>query len=177
MTDERLTSPRSLEPPAPPAWRIAELLADLEAPGTFATRLRASAADLAIAVKGVGALPLPITPELASRLRSVAKPSPFGLREETRHDRSVRSSWEIAPSRVKIRARGWTTALETHLREIASALGMPEGARLEAVFDKLLIYGEYRDRAAALLAELRGPAATKRAAPEDGKRRAPRRVR
>ncbi|MCU0676872.1 MAG: 2OG-Fe(II) oxygenase [Myxococcota bacterium] len=142
MTDERLTSPRSLEPSSPPAWRIAALLADLDAPGTFATRLRASAADLAIDVKGVGPLPLPITSELASRLRSVAKPSPFGLREETRHDRSVRSSWEIAPSRVKIRARTWATALKTHLPEIASALGMPEGARLEAVFDKLLIYGE-----------------------------------
>jgi hypothetical protein len=142
MTDERLTSPRSLEPSSPPAWRIAALLADLDAPGTFATRLRASAADLAVDVKGVGPLPFPITPELASRLRSVAKPSPFGLREETRHDRSVRSSWEIAPSRVKIRARTWAPALNSHLRDIASALGIPEGARLEAVFDKLLIYGE-----------------------------------
>jgi len=142
MTDERLTSPQPLEPSSPPAWRIAALLADLDAPGTFATRLRASAADLTIDVKGVGPMPLPITPELASRLRSVAKPSPFGLREETRHDRSVRSSWEIAPSRVKIRARTWAPALKTHLHEIASALGMPEGARLEAVFDKLLIYGE-----------------------------------
>lgn len=144
MTDERLTSPQSLEPSSPraPAWRIAEILADLETPGTFATRLRASAADLAIDVKGVGPLPLPITPELASRLRSVAKPSPFGLREETRHDRKVRSSWEIAPSRVKVGTRAWRSALATHLLEIGTELGIPQGARLEAVFDKLLIYGE-----------------------------------
>jgi predicted 2-oxoglutarate/Fe(II)-dependent dioxygenase YbiX len=121
---------------------ITDLLAQLEAPGTFATRLRAPASDLDIEVKGVGPLNFPITARLAQKLRNVARPSPFGLREQTLHDASVRNSCEIATSRVKIAARRWKPVLATYLRTLQTDLGLPDECEIEAAFDKLLIYEE-----------------------------------
>lgn len=119
---------------------ITALLAQIEAPGTFATRLRAPAGDLEIEVKGVGPLKFPITARLAQKLRNVARPSPFGLREQTLQDPSVRNTWEVAGSRVKIAARRWKPVLATYLRTLQTDLGFPDECEVEAVFDKLLIY-------------------------------------
>lgn len=121
---------------------ISDLLAQLEAPGAFATRLRAPVDALNIEVAGVGRLSFPITPRTAQKLRGVARPSPFGLREQTLHDPSVRNSWEIPASRVKIAARPFQPVLAQHLRTLRAELGFPEGCELKAVFDKLLIYEE-----------------------------------
>jgi predicted 2-oxoglutarate/Fe(II)-dependent dioxygenase YbiX len=121
---------------------ISDLLARLEAPGTFATRLRAPADALDIEVAGVGQLSFPITPRTAEKLRGVARPSPFGLREQTLHDLSVRNSWEIPSSHVKISARRFQPVLAQHLRTLRAELGFPEGCELEAAFDKLLLYQE-----------------------------------
>ena len=119
---------------------ITDLLAQIEASGTFATRLRAPASDLDVEVKGVGPLKFPIIARLAQKLRNVARPSPFGLREQTLHDASVRNSWEVATSRVKIDARRWKPVLATYLRTLQNDLGFSDECEVEAVFDKLLIY-------------------------------------
>jgi hypothetical protein len=118
---------------------IIDLLVQLEAPGTFATRLRAPVGDLDIEVKGVGPLNFPITARLAQKLRSVARPSSVGLREQTLHDATVRSTWEVAASRVKIAARRRKPVLATYLRTLQADLGFPDECEIEAVFDKLLI--------------------------------------
>lgn len=119
---------------------IADLLSQLEAPGTFATRLRALAKELDIEVVGAGRLRYPITPQVAQKLRGVARPSPYGLREQTLHDPSVRNSWEISASQVKIDARGWKPALAKHLRKVQADLGLPDECELKAELDKLLLY-------------------------------------
>jgi len=120
---------------------IADVLAQIEAPGAFATRLRAPADELEIEVVGVGRLSFPITPRMGRNLRAVARPSPFGLREQTLHDPSVRNTWEIAARRVKIDAR-WKPVLSKHLRTLRTELGFPDDCELKAVFDKLLLYEE-----------------------------------
>ncbi|EYF02220.1 2OG-Fe(II) oxygenase [Chondromyces apiculatus] len=89
---------------------------------------------------GIGRLRFPLTPRDARKLRSVARPSPFGLREQTLHDPTVRNTWEIAPGQVKIATRRWKPALARHLRTLQAELGFPEGCTLDAVFDKLLLY-------------------------------------
>ena len=119
---------------------ITDLLTQIEAPGAFATRLRAPANGLEVEVTGVGPLNFPITARTAQKLRGVARPSPFGLREQTLHDPSVRNTWEVAPSRVKITARRWKPVLATYLRRLQTDLGFPDECELEAVFDKLLPY-------------------------------------
>lgn len=119
---------------------ITDLLAQIEAPGTFATRLRAPTDGLEVEVAGVGPLSFPITPRLARKLRAVARPSPFGLREQTLHDPRVRNTWEVAAGRVKIAARRWKPVLAKYLRTLQSDLGLPDECQLEAVLDKLLLY-------------------------------------
>jgi predicted 2-oxoglutarate/Fe(II)-dependent dioxygenase YbiX len=121
---------------------ISDLLAELEAPGTFATRLRAPADALDIEVTGVGRLSFPITSRTAKKLRDIAHPSPFGLREQTLHDPSVRNSREMPASRVKIAARRFQPVLAQHLPTLRAELGFPEGCELKAAFDKLLLYEE-----------------------------------
>lgn len=117
-----------------------DLLARLEAPGTFATRLSGTADVLDILVTGVGRLDFPLTARVAQKLRSVARPSPFGLREQTLHDQAVRNSWEVATSRVKIAGRRWKPALAKHLATVQADLGLPAECALTAVFDKLVLY-------------------------------------
>ena len=118
---------------------IADLLSKLEVPGTFATRMGAPSDDLELDVEGVGRLRLPITPQMAHRLRAVARLSPYGLREQTLYDPSVRNSWELPASKVKI-SGGWKSALAEHLRAIQAELGLPKECELKAELDKLLIY-------------------------------------
>jgi len=119
---------------------ITDLLTQIEAPGAFATRLRAPTDGLEVEVTGVGPLKFPITARTAEKLRAVARPSPFGLREQTLHDPSVRNTWEVAASRVKIAARRWKPVLATYLRTLQVELGFSEGYELKAAFDKLLLY-------------------------------------
>ncbi|MBK7977237.1 MAG: 2OG-Fe(II) oxygenase [Deltaproteobacteria bacterium] len=119
---------------------LTELLARVGAPVAFAAEGRISAGDLAIEVAGVGRLRLPITPVTVRKLSGVARPAPFGLGEETLFDPAVRRSWEIPSGEVRIRGRGWDAALADYLRKAQVELGLPAGATLEAVFDKLLVY-------------------------------------
>jgi hypothetical protein len=119
---------------------LTDVLSKIASPGTFATRLRVPADALDVDVLGVGRLKFPITARSAQKLRAVARPSPFGLRDQTLHDLSVRNTWEVAPSRVKIGARSWKPVLARCLQTVRSELGFPEGCELEAVFDKLLVY-------------------------------------
>ncbi len=118
---------------------LAALLAQLEAPGTFATRLRGPADDLEIEVSGAGKLGYPVTTRTAQRLRAVARPSPFGLRDQTLHDPSVRDTWEI-PARCLKLGRSWKPALAAHLVTLRRELGFPDGCELVAELDKLLVY-------------------------------------
>lgn len=119
---------------------VAQALAALKAPGTFATRLHIPATALHVEVKGLGRLPLPVTTACAEKLRKLARPAPFGLRDATLHDATVRHTWELPRSRVKVPAKPFKAALKVHLEHIRETLGFAADCRLEAELDKLLIY-------------------------------------
>lgn len=121
--------------------QVQEALCAISAQGTFATSLTVDADELDIEVKGVGPLRLPISAVLARKLCAVARPAPFGLRDQTLYDTSVRDTWQLRRPLVKIDTRRWKTALQAPLSTIQRRLGLPDEGRLEAVFDKLLIYG------------------------------------
>lgn len=95
---------------------------------------------LSIEVKGVGRLKLPISPATAEKLKSVARPAPFGFRDQTLRDESMRWTWEVPKSRVKIPALPWKDLLRAQIAAMQGALGLSPEARLEPVFDKLLVY-------------------------------------
>ena len=59
--------------------KIAALLGDIDAPGSFSTRRTASLDDLQIEVKGVGQLQIPTQATQASALRRIGRPARYGL--------------------------------------------------------------------------------------------------
>jgi hypothetical protein len=120
---------------------VTAALAAIEAEGAFATELVCGSEDLDIKVEGVGPIRFPISAATARKLCAVARAAPFGRRDETLHDVSVRDTWEIGRSRIKIDTRRWQRTLEPKLAIIQKRLGLPEGGKLEAAFDKMLVYG------------------------------------
>ncbi|HYK04796.1 MAG TPA: 2OG-Fe(II) oxygenase [Thermoanaerobaculia bacterium] len=119
---------------------IAERLHTIAPPGSFATERSAPAEALRIDVQGVGALDLPLAARTISRLRDVAKPSRYGLRDRTVYDTTVRDSREIARSRIRIDQRRWNATLLPLLDEIRAGLGLAEGVVLKAELHNMLLY-------------------------------------
>ena len=138
---------RNDQPPAPasplaePAIdRIQGVLASTATPGTFATRRTAGHAGLSLDVAGVGAVPLPLSHRTAHKLRAVARPARYGLRDQTLLDPRVRDTWEIGKRQLALDAGRWQRTLDRTLPLIARDLGVPEGATLRAELHNLLVY-------------------------------------
>ncbi|KIG16241.1 hypothetical protein DB30_04853 [Enhygromyxa salina] len=120
---------------------IAEALLAIDAPGTFAVRLRVPAEELQLHLRKVGPIEFPISSATTSRMLALATRSRFGWGEHTITDPAVRSGWELRKSRIKIDGRRWSPVLRKHLVEIREQLGLPDTGRLRATLDKLTIYG------------------------------------
>lgn len=118
---------------------ISAALRNISAPGAFATRLSAPANALSIEVDAVGELVFPLSKAKLAKLKARAQPSPFGLREQTLRDPSVRSSTEIAADALTI-GEAWSATLAEKVDEIRAELGLAADCGLHAVLDKLLIY-------------------------------------
>ena len=120
--------------------RVIEALAAIGTPGRFAVRRTSAPDDLRLEVKGVGNVPLPVSKTRAHKLRSVARPARYGLREQTLLDPQVRDTWEVPRSRVRIDRRRWNQTLLPQLEQIGSELGLPAGCRLKAELHSMLLY-------------------------------------
>lgn len=108
--------------------------------GTFASRETASHEDLSIEVKDVGKIRLPVSATTARKLRRAGRQAGFGWRDKTLLDKSVRDTWEIARSKVKIDQRRWKKVLEPQLEKIKHKLGLPAEGKLVARLHKMLVY-------------------------------------
>jgi hypothetical protein len=120
--------------------RVKEALAAIRSEGAFAAEHACPSDDLDIEVKGVGALRFPISATTVRALCATAQPAPFGRRDKTLRDRSVRDTWEIGKSRIKIDARAWKRTLDPTLARLREKLGLPNDGKLVAVLDKMLVY-------------------------------------
>ncbi|MEZ4339127.1 MAG: 2OG-Fe(II) oxygenase [Sandaracinaceae bacterium] len=121
---------------------VEQCLRALESPGSFSTLHREPALGLALEVEGVGSIPLPLTEPAIAALEAVAAPSPFGHREETRHDPEVRRSREIPGTALRLDPRTWGARLDRAVKHLADGLGFPPGAAVRAEPNKLLLYRE-----------------------------------
>ncbi len=120
--------------------RLSALLAQIGPPAAFATRSAVSPEDLRLEVKGVGPIRLPVTRARALKLCRVARPARYGLQNRTLLDHTVRDTWEIPKSRVKIDQRRWKQTLLPQLQQIRRDLGLAEDCRLRADLHNLLVY-------------------------------------
>ena len=118
---------------------VTQALQDITNPGSYSTRFTGSDEHLKLEVKGVGPIKLPVAPTRVRALIKQARQAPFGLRDKTLVDTSVRNVWQIAKSNLKIDKREWNKSLNPALAKLRTELGLPEG-KLTASLDKLLIY-------------------------------------
>jgi 2OG-Fe(II) oxygenase superfamily len=122
--------------------RLARLLGDAEAVGSFSAQLLAPAHLLQLDVSGVGPVRLPVRAPLAKKLIAVARPAMFGRGEETLSDTSVRDTWELTPDQITLDGPGWTALLDTALEHFRDELGLPRTSRLRAEPHSMLVYGK-----------------------------------
>ena len=133
-------SAEEIEPAGSPLSEISRQLAEIAGRGKFATRRTAAANDLDLAVRGVGEIRFPITPGTARKLCAVARPARHGFKDETRLDKRVRDTWEIAKTRISINQPRWSKTLAPQLERIRKDLGLRTGCRLKADLHNLLVY-------------------------------------
>lgn len=113
------------------------LAVDNDAPGgSWMVQGRFPAAQLEVAVAGLGRLSAPLLPAELQALQAQSGPAPFGLREQTLVDLQVRDTGEIDASALTLT---WAPGAEASLsRHIAQGLGLES---IELRPHKLLVYG------------------------------------
>ncbi len=123
-----------------PRDHLAVLLVGDDSPTAFSASRSVPTKDLALEVRGVGPIELPVSQATARQLCQVARPARYGQGERTVLDRAVRDTWEIPKSRVKIDARRWNKALQPALDRLGGKLGLSPGSVLRAELHSMLIY-------------------------------------
>ena len=120
--------------------RLAALLSEVRAPGSFCAKRTAPANDLHVEVRGLGELTLPVSDAQAGQLCRLGRPARYGRGEQTLVDPRVRDTWEIPTSRVKIDKRRWDQTLLPVLDGLRRDLGLPPGCTLKAELHSMLVY-------------------------------------
>lgn len=120
--------------------RLAELLVRTAGPEAFSASTTAPPDGLALEVRGVGPIKLPVSQTQARQLCLLGRPARYGQGERTLLDRDVRDTWEIPKSRVKIDRRRWDETLLPVLEQLARELGLPAGRTLRAELHSMLVY-------------------------------------
>lgn len=120
--------------------RLAALLGEVAAPGSFCAQRTAPVDDLHIEVRGLGPLVLPVPDAQAKQLRQLGRPARYGQGEHTLLDPRVRDTSEIPKSRVKLDKRRWNKTLLPVLDGLREDLGLPAGCALKADFHSMLVY-------------------------------------
>ena len=120
--------------------RLAAVLGEAKTPGSFSARRTSPVDDLHLEVRGLGPLVLPVAGGQARQLCRLGRPAQYGRGEHTLLDPSVRHTWEIPKSRVKLDKRRWNKTLLPVLDRLRRDLGLPSGCELRAELHSMLVY-------------------------------------
>jgi hypothetical protein len=117
---------------------IADLLAGVQRPGTFYATGTLDIHPPRLEVEGLGPIALPLLSVQAEQLVTLAEPAPYGRGSDTLLDPTVRRTWQLDGSRVRLEGRRW----EEDLREIVARVRRDLGVAgdIEAQLYKLLVY-------------------------------------
>ncbi len=136
--------------PIPEHGRIDELLRSVDRPGDYCVGGRIFTPMPRVIVEGAGELSFPVPEAQIEALIAAAERSPYGKGAETVLDTSVRDSWQIDATDVRLDGRAWPDSLAKIMDMVAAGLGLP-AERLGAELYKLLVYrpggffAEHRD--------------------------------
>ena len=136
--------------PIPEHERIDELLRSVDRPGDYCVGGRIFTPMPRVIVEGAGELSFPVPEAQIEALIAAAERSPYGKGAETVLDTSVRDSWQIDATDVRLDGRAWPDSLAKIMDLVAAGLGL-SAERLGAELYKLLVYrpggffAEHRD--------------------------------
>jgi hypothetical protein len=118
---------------------LAEILSSIGASAAFASHFSIEA-DPQLHVEDIGEVLLPVSAHTVHRLCTVAQLAQHDDESQTRLDRHVCNTWEIAASQLRFDSPQWPSTLARALDCISRDLGLPHGTPLDAQLHKLLIY-------------------------------------
>ncbi|MED5373859.1 MAG: 2OG-Fe(II) oxygenase [Myxococcota bacterium] len=119
--------------------RIAHWLRAMESPGAVAASVDLACMGLALTVEGVGRSRLPLTDEFVDGLIQEGRPSPFGRRDQTLHDETVRRSSEVLAAQIEL-SSGWERRLKRAIQQLKERLEIRADVEVEASLQKLIVY-------------------------------------
>ena len=120
------------------ATDFAAALDTVDRPADFCTSGTMDLRAPRIEVEGAGPIALPLLAIQAEQLIALAERAPYGRGEATLTDISVRRTWQIPPSRVRIGGKHWPDTLRAIQAQVAEGLGVTDP--VDAELYKLLIY-------------------------------------
>ena len=119
---------------------LVEVLSGVRRPGDFYAMGVAETPMPSLAIEGVGVISFPVPQDQAREMiAQAAERAPYGKGEKTLVDETVRKVWQIAPGKIKLGGKAWTTHFDQMVSRMVAGLGC-EGAAVSAEFYKLLIY-------------------------------------
>lgn len=118
---------------------LVDILRTVKRTGNFCTSGTLSTKIPQVSVDGVGKLSFPVPNDICRKLIMVASKSPYGKGEKTIIDETVRKSWQIELSQVKIDDAKWFPILSQIDKRVAEDLGLPEFDTFSDMY-KLLVY-------------------------------------
>jgi hypothetical protein len=114
-------------------------LDDVDAGGSFSAHFSTSIfVNPGLDVEGHGPIGLPVSPKDAKAITKLGRQAPFGKREQTVIDTSVRQTWELDTSEFRLQNPAWNAYLESLVIKAVQALGVEGPVR--AAPHKLLLY-------------------------------------
>jgi hypothetical protein len=134
MTDENISVPYNRDLKA-----LEELLAGVRRPGDFAVQGSLEAPMPRVEVEGVGLISFPVPEMQVQQIIQQATRAPYGRGADTFHDESVRKTWQLSASQVRIGGKTWEKTFSQLLATVVDGLGCAE-ARVSAELYKLLVY-------------------------------------
>ena len=120
---------------------LVELLESVDRPGDYCFCGKTTAYMPRLVVEAVGTISFPLPVAQVESLIRAAEQSPYGRGLQTLVDTSVRNSWQIDASRVRLEGSAWDSTLAGMVSSVAEGIGCP-GDRLSAQLYKLLVYEE-----------------------------------
>jgi hypothetical protein len=121
--------------------RLKDCLDDIQHQGTFSSSVSTGIyINPGLQIDGIGTIGLPLSARDAQAIASVCKKSPFGRRDETVVDETVRKTWELNATDFICRNPAWCAYVDTLAQQAIRNLGVQVPANAQQY--KLLLYEE-----------------------------------
>lgn len=120
--------------------QLERLLFSISTSGDFAFGDRIELCLPGLVVDGVGLVSVPLSEDVAVKLKAVCVRAPFGRGESTLHDPAVRDTWQLSPDKFRLSNPAWDASfLPALVQSVKKELGCVDG-RVKAEAYKLLLY-------------------------------------